>query len=290
VTDSKGGEYNATIWSYNASADLAVINVTSADSKNWAWFDTDSDWEQIGEKVYVYGNPLGVEGTFTDGMLSAVRNNGAILQISAPLDYGNSGSPVFNEFGLVIGIVSYRKVDTTAEIFYAISTNAIYEAGKLKNSDHPNGFNPGVTAELELRDQYQIDADNARIKAAKTTLATEAAFEQILEDVKLYSDDKVAAYSWIVTMRDLGSWNEKLTADYWLNDVIKRYPDPDDQARLLADVNALLKLQGHIPLSPSDDQIREQNEKALRRIQKSEANNERALKAAQLPALTPSPQ
>src|SRR4029077_19329039 len=98
-------------------------------------------------------------------------------------------------------IVSYRKVDTTAEIFYAISTNAIYEAGKLKNSDHPNGFDPGVTAELELRDQYQIDADNARIKAAKTTLATEAAFEQILEDVKLYSDDKVAAYSWIVTMR-----------------------------------------------------------------------------------------
>jgi hypothetical protein len=40
-------------------------------------------------------------------------------------------------------------------------------------------------------------------------------------------------------------------------------PDPDDQARLLSDVNALLKLQGHNPLSPSDDSIREQNEKAL---------------------------
>jgi hypothetical protein len=267
VTDSKGGEYNATLWSYNASADLAVINVTSADSKNWAWFVTDSDLEEVGERIYVYGNPVGVEGTFTEGILSAVRTNGAILQLSAPLDYGSSGSPVFNEYGMVIGVVSYKKEHTTAEIFYAISSNTIYEAGKLKNRDHPNGFNPGVSADLELRDQYQIDADNARLKAAKTTLATEAAFEQILEDVKLFSDDKVAAYAWTVTMRDLGSWNDKLTADYWLNDVIKRYPDPDDQERLLADINALLKLQGHNLLSPSDDQIRANNEQALKRLE-----------------------
>ena len=202
------------MWSYNASADLAVINVESADSKSWAWFVTDSDLEEIGEPIFVYGHPLGVTGTFTGGMLSAVRNNGAILQISAPLDYGNSGSPVFNEYGQVIAVVSYRKEDTTAEIFYAVSTNAIYEATKLKNRDHPTGFNPGVSAGLELRDQYQIDADNARIKAARTTLATEAAFEQILEDVKLFADDKVAAYAWTVTMRNYGSWSDQLTADY----------------------------------------------------------------------------
>ena len=66
--------------------------------------------------------------------------------------------------------------------------------------------------------------------------------------------------------------------------MIRRYPDPDKQARLLADVNALLKLQGHVLLSPSDDKIREQNEKVLQRVR---ADNERALKAAQQP--TPSP-
>jgi hypothetical protein len=269
VTDSSGGEYNATVWSYNASADLAVLNVTSADSKAWAWFVTDSDLEEVGERIYVYGNPLGVVGTFCEGLLSAVRNNGAILQLSAPLDYGNSGSPVLNAYGQVIGVVSYRKEDTTAEIFYAVSANAIYEASKMKNTDHPNGFNPGVTTDLEVRDQRQIDEDNARLRAAKTTVATEAAFEQILEDVKLFSDDKVAAYTWTVTMRDYGSWSDKLTADYWLHDVILRYPDPDDQARLLADVNALLKLQGHNLLSPSDEQIRAENEKALQRAAKS---------------------
>jgi hypothetical protein len=127
-----------------------------------------------------------------------------------------------------------------------------------------------VTADLEVRDQRQIDEDNARLKAAKTTVATEAASEQILEDVKLFSDDKVAAYAWTVTMRDLGSWNDKLTADYWLNQVIRRYPDPDDQARLLADINALLKLQGHNLLSPGDDKIREQNDQALQRARESQ--------------------
>ena len=93
MTDSTGVEHSATLWSWNPSADLAVINVADADSKSWAWFVTDSDWEQVGEKVYVYGNPLDVEGTFTDGMLSAVRKNGALFQISAPLDMATQEAP-----------------------------------------------------------------------------------------------------------------------------------------------------------------------------------------------------
>ena len=263
MTDSSGGQYNATLWSANPAADLAILNVADARSNHWASFATDSDWVEVGEKVYIYGNPLGIEGTFTDGMLSAVRNNGAMLQISAPLDRGSSGSPVFDAYGKVIGIDDLVMAEGAAELNLAISSNVIIEAQKLKNADHPNGFNIGVTTDLELRSPEQIDADNAAIKSAKTTSAIRDAFEQILADVKAFSPDKTAAYAWTVTMRDYGAWSEQLTADYWLSQVIRRYPNPDDQARLLADVNALLKLQGHNPLSPSDDQIREQNEKAL---------------------------
>jgi hypothetical protein len=91
-----------------------------------------------------------------------------------------------------------------------------------------------------------------------------------LEDVKLFSDDKVAAYAWTVEMRDLGARNTELTDDYWLNQVILKYHDPVDQMHLLADIDALLLLQSRNPLSPSDERIREQNEKALQRAREGQ--------------------
>jgi hypothetical protein len=268
VTDSQGVEHSATWWSASPSADLAILNVAAAESKHWASFATDSDLEEIGERVFIYGNPLGVEGTFTDGMLSAVRNNGAMLQISAPLDHGSSGSPIFNQYAQVIAIDDMKMAEGAAELNLAISSNVMIEVQRLKNSDHPNGFNVGVSDGLELRTEREISDDILALKTVKVTDAIREAFEQILEDVKQFSPDKNAAYAWTVTMRDYGAWSDQLTATYWMDQVITRYLDPAAQARLLADINALLKLQGHPLLSPSDDRIREENEKALQRDSK----------------------
>ncbi len=62
-----------------------------------------------GEKIFVIGNPLGLERTITEGIISQTSRNfgGKIfLQIDAPVNPGNSGGPVFNENGQVIGIVN----------------------------------------------------------------------------------------------------------------------------------------------------------------------------------------
>jgi S1-C subfamily serine protease len=64
-----------------------------------------------GETIFVIGNPLKLEGSVTDGIVSAVRevpNVGKIIQITAPISHGNSGSPVFNLKGQVIGIVTVK--------------------------------------------------------------------------------------------------------------------------------------------------------------------------------------
>ena len=62
----------------------------------------------VGERVYVAGNPMGfLEGTFSDGLVSGIRDLGAgreWLQISAPISEGSSGGPVLNKHGEVIGI------------------------------------------------------------------------------------------------------------------------------------------------------------------------------------------
>lgn len=60
---------------------------------------------EIGDTVYVVGNPEGLEGTFSQGIISALRGNDYI-QITAPISPGSSGGPVINQYGEVIGIAS----------------------------------------------------------------------------------------------------------------------------------------------------------------------------------------
>ena len=64
-----------------------------------------------GETIFAIGNPLRLEGSVSDGIVSAVRevpDIGRIIQITAPVSHGNSGSPLFNMRGQVIGIVTVK--------------------------------------------------------------------------------------------------------------------------------------------------------------------------------------
>ena len=64
-----------------------------------------------GETIFVIGNPLKMEGSVSQGIVSAVRevpNVGKIIQITAPISHGNSGSPVFNLKGQVVGVVTVK--------------------------------------------------------------------------------------------------------------------------------------------------------------------------------------
>ena len=89
-----------------------------------------------GEKIFVIGNPLKLEGSVSDGIVSAVRevpNVGRIIQITAPISHGNSGSPVFNLRGEVLGVVTI-KVTNGQNINLAISSARISQLrqGRLR--------------------------------------------------------------------------------------------------------------------------------------------------------------
>ncbi len=68
----------------------------------------DSADVSVGDPVYAIGNPKGLEGTFSQGIVSAIRhvNSEVLLQITAPISPGSSGGPVLNDKGKVIGVAA----------------------------------------------------------------------------------------------------------------------------------------------------------------------------------------
>ncbi len=84
--------------------DLVILKVSGLYGTKLS-FGSDTPPE-IGEKIYAVGNPKGLNGTFSEGIVSGVRNmqTNQVLQITAPISPGSSGGPVINSSGLVIGI------------------------------------------------------------------------------------------------------------------------------------------------------------------------------------------
>jgi len=132
VTLHNRKKYKATVVGTDPAHDLAVIQIKApelvpailGDSRNL----------QVGQKVYAIGNPFGLAGTMTRGIVSSIRPvrepNGAYIdeaiQTDAAINPGNSGGPLMNWHGEVIGIntMILSSVGQNAGIGFAIPINA----------------------------------------------------------------------------------------------------------------------------------------------------------------------
>lgn len=89
----------------------------------------------VGEDIIVIGNPLGLQSTTTRGIISGVRNEdgSTMLQIDAPVNPGNSGGPIVNYNGEVLGIVTAKMVALGVEgIGFGISLPSALESLRIK--------------------------------------------------------------------------------------------------------------------------------------------------------------
>jgi S1-C subfamily serine protease len=93
----------------------------------------DSDNVQVGEKVIAIGNPLGLQFSVSEGIVSGVNRRGmsngleAYIQTDAALNPGNSGGPLINKQGKVIGINNF-KIGGGESLGFALESNYIEEA------------------------------------------------------------------------------------------------------------------------------------------------------------------
>ena len=117
-----GTTYSARIVGFEATNDVAVIKI-DATGLTPAKIGT-SGGVRVGESIYAVGNPNQLDYTITEGIVSAldrevqVDTSGSAItmfQISAAVNSGNSGGPVYNERGEVIGIVSAKYMSTGTE-------------------------------------------------------------------------------------------------------------------------------------------------------------------------------
>jgi serine protease Do len=106
-----GDSYDAGLVGYDEGRDVAVLKIDASDLTPADICDSGS--LSVGEKAYAIGNPLGLElrGTLTDGIISAINRdvnvNGrtmTLIQTNAALNPGNSGGPLINSKGQVVGI------------------------------------------------------------------------------------------------------------------------------------------------------------------------------------------
>jgi serine protease Do len=108
---SDGSGYSAKYVAGDAENDLAILKVDGAGLPAVEFGDSEA--LEVGDPAYAIGNPLGVElqGTLTDGIISAINRDVQIdgrtmtlLQTNAALNIGNSGGPLINQYGQVVGV------------------------------------------------------------------------------------------------------------------------------------------------------------------------------------------
>ncbi len=153
--DGKGKVFpvNGTL-ALDEEGDLALLNVDMPLERSRTT-ELARDLPDEGEPIFVIGNPLKLEGSVSDGIVSAVRevpNSYRIIQITAPISHGNSGSPVFNLKGEVIGVVTI-KVTNGQNINLAIAAARVAQltAGKLQPLSELGAKSKGDVAESLYR-------------------------------------------------------------------------------------------------------------------------------------------
>jgi hypothetical protein len=154
--DGKGKVFpvNGTL-SVDEEGDLALLSVDMPAERVARSTELAKELPDEGETIFVIGNPLKLEGSVSDGIVSAVRevpNSYRIIQITAPISHGNSGSPVFNLKGQVLGVVTV-KVTNGQNINLAIAAARVAEltAGKLQPLSELAGKGKGDVAESLYR-------------------------------------------------------------------------------------------------------------------------------------------
>jgi S1-C subfamily serine protease len=168
VTFADGNSYPATVLGQDAKADLAVLSVPSMPSGTASLTLVSSATLQVGDPVVAVGSPYGLQGTLTTGVISALgrtivedsssSHNGQsipdTIQTSTPINSGNSGGPLLNYAGNVVGMTTAGIADSQGLGFAIPSSTIMREINSLVTTgsydQHPSIDAEGVDMNYQI--------------------------------------------------------------------------------------------------------------------------------------------
>lgn len=177
VTLQDGTELPATVLGHDDKTDLAVLQVKGDGNYPYVSFG-DSDHARVGDWVVAVGSPFGLGGTVTAGIISArgrdIRSGpfDDFLQVDAPINKGNSGGPLFDQDGKVIGVNTaiFSPSGGNVGIGFAIPSQLAQQvvSALLANGHVDRGW-MGVSIQSmtpELADSFGLDKPHGALVAA----------------------------------------------------------------------------------------------------------------------------
>ncbi|HKD07754.1 MAG TPA: S1C family serine protease [Bryobacteraceae bacterium] len=181
---------------------------------------------EIGQTIYSIGSPLGLQNTLSEGLISAIREMDGyrLFQISAPISHGNSGGPVFNRAGEVVGI-AVMTIEGGQNLNFAIPID--YARGML-----------GMTQTQPLASIYEPEEPPAKAEAKPAPTAGTTAPVTV--------PDEMRKGSFAFLEKQIGHWTlddarnamgqpfrqrDSLDANKNVDGVIYAFPDPTSAMR-----------------------------------------------------------
>jgi len=178
VIFDNGDEKTATVVGTDKRTDLAVVKVDGVNDLPFVNFATDD--VRVGDWVVAVGNPFGLGGTVTAGIVSARGRDiagsaqGDFLQIDAAVNTGNSGGPAFNLKGEVVGVNTaiFSPNGGNVGIAFAIPSNIVKQVANqlIQNGTVTRGY-----LGVGIQDVTRDIADSVGLKAPQGALVTEPA-------------------------------------------------------------------------------------------------------------------
>ena len=171
VSFSNGASSKATIVGVDPSSDLAVLKVDASSRALTPLQLGNSDTMRVGDPVVAIGNPFGLDRTVTAGIVSAIQRaitapNGYtidhVIQTDAAINHGNSGGPLLNRRGQVIGVNAQIETGNSGNagnvgVGFAIPSNTVKNViAQLLREGHVNRAFIGISATPITRDLARV--------------------------------------------------------------------------------------------------------------------------------------
>lgn len=156
----------------NQEADLIKFKIENPSKKVFPFLSTKTTGIEKGDKVFVIGNPHGFESTVSEGIISSVReveDYEQVIQITAAISPGSSGSPVMTMDGKVVGVATFQYADGQ-NLNFAVASKMISKLGiSSKSLKTVNNSNLVIINE-KCKENSELILNSIEYDLAKTTL------------------------------------------------------------------------------------------------------------------------